>query len=173
TCVPQSGTTQRLDSLGDRLMYRLAFRNFGDHEALVVNHSVANGSSVGVRWYELRSPVSTSGAFSLFQQGTFAPDSTYRWMGSAAMDASGDIGIGYSASSSSIHPAIRYAARLPGDPLGTLEAEVSMIDGTGSQTGGLSRWGDYSANKPGFGVATAVGGGNFTPGGGSLLAVYD
>ncbi|PYU26729.1 MAG: hypothetical protein DMG30_01090 [Acidobacteria bacterium] len=89
------------------------------------------------------------------------------------MDASGDIGIGYSASSSSIHPAIRYAGRVPGDPLGSLEAEVSMIDGTGSQTGGLSRWGDYSANKPGFGVATAVGGGNFTPGGGSLLAVYD
>jgi hypothetical protein len=67
TCVPQSGTTQRLDSLGDRLMYRLAFRNFGDHEALVVNHSVTAGTSVGVRWYELRAPVSTSGAFSLFR----------------------------------------------------------------------------------------------------------
>ncbi|TLY66965.1 MAG: hypothetical protein E6K47_12410, partial [Gammaproteobacteria bacterium] len=54
TCVAQSGTTQRLDTLGDRLMYRLAYRNFSDHEALVVNHSVTAGSSVGVRWYELR-----------------------------------------------------------------------------------------------------------------------
>jgi hypothetical protein len=147
TCVPQSGTTQRLDSLGDRLMYRLAFRNFGDHEALVVNHSVTAGTSVGVRWYELRAPVSTSGAFSLFQQGTFAPDSTFRWMGSAAMDRSGDIGVGYSASSSTIHPAIRFAGRVPTDPAGTLEAEASMIEGTGSQTGGLSRWGDYSAMR--------------------------
>ena len=145
TCVPQSGTTQQLDSLGDRPMYRLAFRNFGDHEALVFNHSVTAGSSVGVRWYELRAPVSTSGAFILFQQGTFAPDSTYRWMGSAAMDASGDIAIGYSASSSSIHPSIRYTGRVPGDPLGTMETEVSLLVGTGSQTGGLSRWGDYSA----------------------------
>ncbi len=145
TCVPQSGTTQQLDTLGDRLMYRLAFRNFGDHEALVVNHSVIAGSAVGVRWYELRAPVSTSGAFSLFQQGTFAPNTTFRWMASAAMDASGNIGVGYSASSSTLHPAIRYAGRVPGDPLGTLESEVSMIEGTGSQTGGLSRWGDYSA----------------------------
>jgi hypothetical protein len=146
-CVPQLGTTQQLDSVGDRLMYRLAFRNFGDHEALVVNHSVAAGSSVGVRWYELRAPVSPSGTFSRFQQGTFAPDATYRWMGSAAMDGSGDIGLGYSASSGSIHPAIRYAGRVPGDPLGTLESEFSMIEGTGSQTGGLERWGDYCAMR--------------------------
>ncbi len=144
-CIPQSGTSQQLDSLGDRLMYRLAFRNFGDHEALVVNHSVANGSSAGVRWYELRSPVSTTPNFTLFQQGTYAPDATYRWMGSAAMDAAGDIGLGYSASSSSIHPAVRYTGRVPGDPAGTMESEASIIEGAGSQTGGLDRWGDYSA----------------------------
>jgi hypothetical protein len=147
TCVPQSGTNQRLDTLGDRLMYRLAFRNFGDHEALVVNHSVMNGSSVGVRWYELRAPVSTSGAFSLYQQSTYAPDSVYRWMGSAAMDGAGNFAVGYSASSSTIHPAIRYAGRAATDPTGTLGSEVSMMEGTGSQTNGLSRWGDYSAMR--------------------------
>src|SRR5260221_2610896 len=68
-------------------------------------------------------------------------------MGSAAMDGAGNIGIGYSASSSSINPAIRYAGRLSTDPLGTLQSEVSMINGTGSQTTGLSRWGDYSAMR--------------------------
>ena len=36
-CVPQAGTTQTLDSLGDRLMFRLAYRNFGDHESVVGN----------------------------------------------------------------------------------------------------------------------------------------
>jgi NedA-like, galactose-binding domain/F5/8 type C domain len=147
TCVPQQGTSQKLDTVGDRLMYRLAFRNFGDHEAMVVNHSVASGSRVGVRWYELRAPVSTSGAFSLYQQGTYAPDSTYRWMGSAAMDAVGNIGLGYSASSGSIHPAIRYTGRQATDPLGTLGSEVSLVAGTGSQTFGLSRWGDYTAMR--------------------------
>jgi hypothetical protein len=143
TCIPQSGTSQQLDSLGDRPMYRLAYRNFGDHDAFVVNHSVAAGSSVGVRWYELRRPL--TGAFTLYQQGTFAPDSTYRWMGSAAMDQAGDIAIGYSASSSSLFPAMRYTGRFPSDALGTMRVETSLLEGTGSQTGGLSRWGDYSA----------------------------
>ncbi|PYU88411.1 MAG: hypothetical protein DMG26_08460 [Acidobacteria bacterium] len=142
SCIPQAGTTQQLDSLGDRLMYRLAYRNFGDHESLVVNHSVTAGSSVGVRWYEIRSPNASP---TVFQQGTYAPDSTFRWMGSIGMDQSGDIAVGYSASSSSINPAIRYTGRVPGDPLGTLESENSIIEGTGSQTGGLDRWGDYSS----------------------------
>jgi hypothetical protein len=79
------------------------------------------------------------------QQGTFAPDSTYRWMGSAAMDKMKNIAIGYSASSSTIHPAIRFTGRVPTDTLGTMGSESSILEGTGSQTGGLSRWGDYTS----------------------------
>src|SRR5947209_4766880 len=144
TCIPQPGTTQQLDSLSDRLMFRLAYRNFGDHESLVVNHSVTAGSSVGVRWYEIRSPNATP---TVFQQGTFSPDSQYRWMGSIAMDQSGDIAVGYSASSSSNFPAVRYTGRVPSDPAGTMESENSIIEGTGSQTNGNGgrRWGDYSS----------------------------
>jgi hypothetical protein len=142
-CIPQPGTTQQLDSLGDRLMYRLAYRNFGDHDALVVNHSVATSTGTGVRWYELRSPL--TGAFTLYQQGTFGPDATSRWMGSAAMDRAGDIAIGYSASSSSVFPGLRYTGRIPTDALGMMRTESVMFNGSGSQTGGLSRWGDYSA----------------------------
>ncbi|HEX9291202.1 MAG TPA: hypothetical protein VF904_16900 [Anaeromyxobacteraceae bacterium] len=149
TCIPQSGTRQQLDSLADRLMYRLAYRTFADgHEAWVVNHSVATtfarnrASGSGIRWYELRNLAT---APSVFQQGTYAPDATFRWMGSIAMDKVGNIAVGYSASSGSIHPAIRYAVRTPSDPLGTLEAEASMIEGGGSQLRNLSRWGDYSA----------------------------
>src|SRR5712692_9711688 len=142
TCIPQSGTSQLLDSLADRLMYRLAYRNFGDHESLVVNHSVTAGSSVGVRWYELRSPNATP---TVFQQGTFAPDASFRWMGSIAMDKAGDIAVGYSVSSSSMNPAIRYTGRAPGDTPGTLQAENTIINGVGSQNGRLNRWGDYSA----------------------------
>jgi hypothetical protein len=63
-CIPQAGTTNLLDSLADRLMYRLAYRNFGDHESLVVNNSVTAGTSVGVRWYELRNP---NGAPTVYQ----------------------------------------------------------------------------------------------------------
>ena len=142
-CIRQSGTTQRLDSLSDRLMYRLAYRNFGDHESLVVNHSVAAGTSSGLRWYELRSPGTTP---TVYQQGTYAPDASYRWMGSIAMDHVGDIGLGFSISSSTRKPGIHYTGRLAGDPLGTMtQGEGIVIDGAGAQTGGLSRWGDYSS----------------------------
>ena len=142
TCVPQKGTVDLLDSLGDRLMYRMAYRKFSDHERVVVNHAVGSGGRVAVRWYEILDP---SGAVSVHQQGTFAPDTTYRWMASAAMDKLKDIAIGYSASSSTIHPAIRFTGRVPGDPLGTLETETSILEGAGSQLTGLSRWGDYTA----------------------------
>jgi hypothetical protein len=142
TCIPQLGTNQQLDSLADRLMYRLAYRNFGDHEALVANHSVTAGTSVGVRWYELRSPNATP---TVFQQGTYAPDSNYRWMGSIGMDKVGNIAVGYSVSSASMNPAIRYTGRTPADPLGTLQLENTILNGAGSQTSGLSRWGDYTA----------------------------
>ena len=143
TCVPQAGTTQRLDSLADRLMYRLAYRNFGDHEALVVTHSVAPSTGGGgIRWYEIRSP---SGTPSVYQQSTYAPDTRYRWMASAAMDGVGNIGVGYSLSSSTMNPAIAYTGRLASDPLNTLQAETVLVQGTGSQTATLSRWGDYSS----------------------------
>ena len=144
TCIPQAGTTQALDSLGDRPMYRTPFRVFADHWTILMSHAAAVSGTSGERWYELRS---TGGAFSLFQQGTYAPDAVYRWMGSIAMDQAGDIGLGYSASSSGIHPAIRYTGRVPSDPAGTMEAETSILEGGGSQTGGLSRWGDYTAMR--------------------------
>ena len=144
TCIPQPGTGQQLDSLADRLMFRFAYRNFGDHESLVVNHSVVAGSSVGLRWYEIRSPSSTP---VVFQQGTYAPaDPNFRWMGSIAMDQSGDIGLGFSISSTAVHPSIAWAGRLATDPLGQMtQGESTVLTGTGSQTAGLSRWGDYSA----------------------------
>lgn len=148
-CIPQPGTNQQLDSLGDRLMYRLAYRNFGDHESLVVNHSITAGSSVGIRWYELRDPGSCSPDqksthYCIYQQGTFAPDAKFRWMGSAAMDKVGDIAIGYSVSSSGLYPSIRFTGRLAGDTLGTLQGEQTIWPGEGSQLK-LDNWGDYSS----------------------------
>jgi hypothetical protein len=123
-------------------MYRFAIRHFADHDRAVFSHAVANGSQVAVRWYELFDP---AGAVTVNQQGTFAPDTTYRWMSSIAEDQNMNIGLGYSASSSTINPAIRFTGRVPSDPLGTMETEASLLIGTGSQTGGLSRWGDYTA----------------------------
>lgn len=147
-CIPQPGTSQVLDSLADRLMYRLVYRNLGTREALVINHSVATGGVSAIRWYELQNATGqtiNSATPVVRQQGTFSPSSDFRWMGSAAMDSTGGIAIGYNISnSSSIKPSIRYAYRAPADPLGTLGNETSIKVGPGVQTPNLSRWGDYS-----------------------------
>ncbi len=145
SCIPQPGTAQGLDAIADRAMFRLAYRNPGGYETMVSNITVdSNGADrAGIRWFELRK---SGGVWSVHQEGTYSPDSDNRWMGSIAMDHVGNIGLGYSVSSSTVFPSIRYAGRLAGDPLGTLpQAETSIIAGSGSQTGTASRWGDYSA----------------------------
>lgn len=148
TCIPQPGTTNKLDSLADRLMYRLSYRNLGTREALVINHSVTSGTGVGIRWYELTNATGqtlASAAPVLRQQGTFAPTNDFRWMGSAAIDKTGGIAVGYNVSNAStIVPSIRYAYRGPLDPLGTLGNETNILNGSGIQTATLTRWGDYS-----------------------------
>ena len=147
-CVPQSGTSQGLDSYGDRLMYRLAYRNFGSFASLVANHTVTIGTGsaqTGMRWYELQNPGS---GFTLHQQGTYAPDSNYRWMGSIAMDKAGDIALGYNVSSSSMSPTIRYTGRQLTDTLGQMEGEVDVLTqasvANGSQTNTF-HWADYGS----------------------------
>lgn len=143
--ISQPGTSQTLDALASRLMYRLQYRNFGSYEVMLTNHTVnANGSGQGgVRWYELRNYGS---GWTIYQQGTFAPaDADNRWMGSIAMNGNGDIGLGYSVSSSSTYPSIRFAGQTAANSgTGVLDvAETSIIEGTRSQTG-VNRWGDYS-----------------------------
>jgi len=148
-CITQPGTNQQVDSLADRLMYRLAYRNFGTYGSLVVNHSVTVGNNKhnavsGIRWYELRI-APANGAVSVFQQGTFSPDNNHRWMGSIAMDKAGNMLVGYSVSSGSVFPSIRYTGRLITDPVGTLQTESTFWAGSGAQLRNLSRWGDYSS----------------------------
>jgi len=144
SCVPQAGTTSGLDAISSRPMFRSAYRRFDDgHEALVGNLTVASGGVSGIRWWEINN--ATSGTPTFAQQGTYQPDSTWRWMGSAAMDGAGDMALGFSASSASISPEIRYAGRVPSDAAGTLgQGEATLLSGGGSQTLTGNRWGDYS-----------------------------
>ncbi|HVT02585.1 MAG TPA: hypothetical protein VHL58_04315 [Thermoanaerobaculia bacterium] len=150
TCVPQPGTTQKLDSLAGRLMYRVGYRKFPTYEAWVISHSVdtqGTGTGItGIRWYELRNAGATGAAPAKFQEGTFSPDSSYRWMPSIAMDKAGNIGVGYSVSSSAAgdFPSIRATGRVPDDAAGAMQSELLLQAGGGSQTTTLNRWGDYS-----------------------------
>ena len=143
-CIPQPGGVA-VDALSDRLMYRLQYRNFGDHQTLVVNHTVdSNGSNrAGVRWYELRT---TGGPWNVYQQSTFSPNSANRWVGSLAMNSAGDMGLGYSVSSTSVFPSIRFTGRLGSDPLNQMTlGEGVIVAGTGYQSHTSGRWGDYAS----------------------------
>ena len=143
TCIPQPGTTQQLDSLGDRLMFRLAYRNFTDHESLVVSHSVMTSKAAsGERWYEIRDP---NGTPKVYQQGTFTDGGNSLWMGSIDMDKAGDMAFGYSESNAStLHPSLAFTGRVPADPINTMESPATIFIAKGSATG-ANRWGDYSS----------------------------
>jgi hypothetical protein len=148
TCVPQPGTTHQLDSLGERLMFRLAYRKFTSREVLVVNHTVDIGPPTGrtaIRWYEIRNPNDAQPI--VFQQGTYSPDATHRWMGSIAMDKVGNIALAYSISGNGVKPGVAFTARAPTDVAGIMGAESVLKAGGGIQDTSsrhLSRWGDYS-----------------------------
>jgi hypothetical protein len=146
TCIPQPDGGPNLEALSDRLMYRLQYRNFGNYQVMVTNHTVnADGNGLaGIRWYEMRNMNDGNGWF-IYQQGTYAPDNYHRWMGSVAMDGRGYIGLGFSIVNENRYASICYTGRSPNDPLGQMTFyEEEIMAGTGIQTGSVARWGDYS-----------------------------
>ncbi len=145
---PPAGATNRLQAIGDRLMHRLQYVNFGGYESWVSNHSVnAGGASYrsGIRYYQLTRAL-PGGSITLAEQATYAPaDTEHRWMGSAAVDSAGNLALGFSVSSTTVFPSIRWAGRLAGDPPGGLTlGEATLVAGSGVQTSTSNRWGDYS-----------------------------
>lgn len=143
-CIPQPGTSRRLDPLTRYLMHRLQFRNFGNYQVIMANHTVdADGTDhAGIRWYELRT---SDTIWSVCQQGTYAPDTNHRWIGSIAMDGMGNIALAYSVSGKGMYPSIHATGRRSGDIPGYMSiAEEPIMSGTGAQNDASSRWGDYS-----------------------------
>jgi hypothetical protein len=155
-CVPQPAPavgTDYLDHLGGHYMYRLAYRNQGT-QAAPDESIVMSGTTTGVptthgavKWWEFRNPTpgSSTTTPTIFQSGTYDPDTSYRWMPSIAMDKDRNIALGYSKSSTTIKPGIYLTGRLAGDSAGTMGAETEMQAGLGVQLGGGNRWGDYSS----------------------------
>jgi hypothetical protein len=143
-CIPQPGTTRTLDPLREQVMFAIRYRNVGPYQSLVANFAVDAGSDrAGTRWFELRK---TTGAWALQNEGTFAPGTAHRWMGSAANDRRGNLGLGYSLSdvAGAVPPSVYYNGRLANDAAGTLFAtETALKTSTAAQTT-FNRWGDYS-----------------------------
>ncbi|HRD38083.1 MAG TPA: T9SS type A sorting domain-containing protein, partial [Bacteroidia bacterium] len=144
--ITQPGTSQKIDAIGGVFMYRAQYRRWTGYNTILLNHAVIVNSTTkqtGIRWYELRQNT-TTGVWSIYQEGTYAPDLHSRWMGSMAMDDNGSIGIAYAVSSGTVYPSIRYTGRLATDPLGQFTfAETTAATGTSSQMT-HNRFGDYS-----------------------------
>ncbi len=145
-CVnePSSGSTGNyVDSVGDRLMPRMPYHNFGTYESFLVSHTVQVGTGsnqqTGIRWYELRG----SGTPTVYQSGTITNGTTlYRFMPSIAQDKVGNAGVGYSVSSSGVHPGIRAAYwSLPSK---TGATELTLQNGTGDEENS-SHWGNITS----------------------------
>ena len=143
--VAQPGTNQKIDMIGGIISYAANYRSFGGHNSWVItfNVDVDGNDTSGIRWVELRN--SGTGPWSLYQEGTYAPaDGHSRFMGSAAMDAAGNIGMGFNIASATLPAGIKYTGRYDGDPLGQMTvAEASIVEGVGVQTFS-NRFGDYS-----------------------------
>jgi hypothetical protein len=151
--VPQPGTAQKLDTVGDRLFTPVVYQNLNGTESLWANSTdflnYPNGPTA-VRWYQFNV---TGGSFPAtpVQQQSWdnGGDGLWRWMAAVAVDEKGNMAIGYSTSGPSApnFPSIRYAGRLAGDPLNDLgQGEAILKAGDGVQTHSAGRWGDYSMN---------------------------
>ena len=141
--IEQPGTSQRLDGIPGAFMYRAQYTEWGTHNTVMLCHTVDVDATnhAGIRWYELNE---TSGIWTVNQQSTYAPDAESRWLGSISMDYQGNIGLGFAISGPTVSPSLRYTGRYSTDaPNSMTLAEQTIIDGSGTQSGG-NRFGDYA-----------------------------
>ena len=144
--IKQPGTSQELDGIPQVIMNAPQYRNFGSYQTLVCCQTVDvdNTDHAGVRWYELRR---TTGNWTVRQQGTYAPDANSRWMGSIMMNGNNELGLGYSISSTTVYPGIRFCGQTAdayASASGILDfPEDVIVTGANSQNG-ANRWGDYA-----------------------------
>ena len=150
---PPAVATDYLDNISGHYMYRLglpqqrhASRCRRNGSLSVVRAAGSDANHGAVEWFEFRNAGSSITHPTLFQSGTFDPDSSYRWLPSIAMDKDGNIALGYSKSSPTVNPGIYITGRLASDPVGTMGAEAEVQAGMGAQLGAGNRWGDYSAH---------------------------
>jgi hypothetical protein len=143
--VAQPGTNQKIDMIGGIISYAANYRSFGTHNSWVITFltDVDGNDLGGIRWIELRNDAAND--WSIYQEGTYAPaDGNSRFMGSAAMDAAGNIGLAFNIASATMPAGVRYTGRFDGDPLGEMTiVETEIIEGVGVQTFS-NRFGDYS-----------------------------
>jgi hypothetical protein len=148
SCIAQPGTTVKLDPLRECVMYKAPMRVFNDHQsmALCLSTDVNGNNRAGVRWLELRRPTGSTGSWTVYQEGTYAPGTTLnRWMPAINIDKYGNIMMAYSTSGATApdYPSIQMTGRRACDPLGQMTVPEMVIKQGMSARTSNTRWGDY------------------------------
>jgi hypothetical protein len=144
SCIPQPGSSKKLDPLSNIVMDKVQYRNFGDHEAIVASHvcNADGNGTAGIRWYELRRD--GSGNWFIYQQGTYQPDLTDRWMSSIGLNGDGSIALGYNLSNATnVYPSGGFTGRAACDPLNTMTVAENVV-AVGAKANSSHRYGDYN-----------------------------
>lgn len=135
-----------IDALQATVMYMTNYRRFPTYNAAVLNFVVdldGNDALAGIRWFELRQ-ANDGDPWTIYQEGTYVqPDGHSAFAGSIAMDAQGNIGLGYTIVSTTMFPSIRCAGRRLSDPLGTMPVAEEIL-GDGNSNDPSFRYGDYA-----------------------------
>ncbi|MCC8359311.1 GEVED domain-containing protein [Salinimicrobium sediminilitoris] len=148
--LPQPFGSPDLDALQGALMYPTSYRRFDSHNSVVFNFVVdvdpSQAQHAGIRWYELRQ-TGENQPWSIYQEGTYAPDLNDRWCGSINIDKHGNIGMGFTVVDDNpeapVLPSLKFTGRFFNDPpnLMTLQ-EVTLIESTSPSES--NRYGDYA-----------------------------
>lgn len=139
-----------IDALQGAVMYMTPYRRFPTHNSAVLNFVVdvdpSPAEHAGIRWYELRQP-HDGGPWSVYQEGTYAPDEADRFCGTIGMDGYGNIGMGFTLVDKNpvapIFPSLLYTGRYAEDPLGKMTLRENYIEKSISPDPS-ARYGDYA-----------------------------
>jgi hypothetical protein len=146
--APQPGNPVNVMTIPVYMMYPLTYRQFSDHQTMVCCHTMWDGEINYIKWYELRQEQS---AWYIYQTGNYAPGDLHYYMPSISINGNGDIGLGYSVSSETNYPSIRFTGRREDDMAGMMTfSEIELFKGLNYSNSyqfdfDQNRWGDYSS----------------------------
>jgi len=148
--APQQGTTVKIETNDVRALNAIWRNNALWTTNTVVPPSGSDAGQATAHWYKINT--SNLSSLSLQDQGNVGGEDiasgTYTFFPSIAVDASGNMAIGFAASGPNIYPGAYYTGRLANDPAGTVQPTGVLRSGldfyirTFSDT--RNRWGDYS-----------------------------
>ncbi|HZT41800.1 MAG TPA: VCBS repeat-containing protein [Chthonomonadaceae bacterium] len=141
--APQLGSSQKINT-GDSRLYEVVLNNGTLWTAHTINLPAITPTRSAVQWWQ----VTTGGTILQYGRLDDPTATVFRAYPSLAVNANGDVLMGYSEFSATIYASAFYTYRTPTDTPNTMESEALLKAGEASYYktfgGAENRWGDYS-----------------------------